>query len=585
MYSDATINKGASMWMVALVASVMGVLGLAQPVSAQNVNLNQFRPTERARDGFSTSTAADQGHLKFGVQLYLDYSDDPLIASTGQKVVDQQLTGNIVMSLGTWDRVIWYVGLPYHFILRGDGTAPAGLLPAGDGLGDLWVGARVRLWGEEKDIFQIAVQGAFNFYTAQAADNNQQYRGDVSKVKLGGHPELLFGFNAVDERLRVPFNVGYWLRGDTTIGGPTGVRVGDELTYGAGVIFDTLKNKHALDVMVETFGRTGASSTSRGFATKSESPLEVLGGLKYHHPDGLHVGAAATIGVLDGYGAPDWRFIGMLGYTMPKDTTPPDKDGDGIPNEKDQCPDDPEDIDGFQDEDGCPEPDNDGDGILDVNDGAPNDPEDMDGFQDEDGVPDPDNDGDGIPDTDDKCPNEAGPPELDGCPDPDRDGDGVPDRIDNCPDEPGTVENKGCKDKQLVEIKDDRLEILERIYFKTGSSRIRSRSFNLLDNIADVIKAHPEISTVQVEGHTDSVGALKYNMRLSQRRADSVVRYLTRKGVGKDRLTSKGFGPTKPVVPDAKTREELAQNRRVEFNIPKPEPAPPAPAEEPAKTE
>src|SRR5207244_5756222 len=98
-----------------------------------------------------------------------------------------------------------------------------------------------------------------------------------------------------------------------------------------------------------------------------------------------------------------------------------DRDGDGIPDAIDQCPNDPEDKDGYQDEDGCPDPDNDGDGIPDVKDKCPNEPEDKDHFQDEDGCPDLDNDGDGVPDSRDACPND---PETfnffeddDGCPD------------------------------------------------------------------------------------------------------------------------------------------------------------------------
>ena len=70
------------------------------------------------------------------------------------------------------------------------------------------------------------------------------------------------------------------------------------------------------------------------------------------------------------------------------EATPRDSDGDGIPDDVDQCPNEPEDYDGFQDEDGCPDPDNDGDGIPDVDDLCPLDPEDFDGFQDEDGCPD-----------------------------------------------------------------------------------------------------------------------------------------------------------------------------------------------------
>ena len=101
---------------------------------------------------------------------------------------------------------------------------------------------------------------------------------------------------------------------------------------------------------------------------------------------------------------------------------PKDTDGDGIPDDKDKCPNEPEDKDGFQDEDGCPDLDNDGDGIPDAQDKCPNQAEDKDGFQDEDGCPDPDNDGDGIPDAADKCPNEPedkdGFQDEDGCPDP-----------------------------------------------------------------------------------------------------------------------------------------------------------------------
>jgi hypothetical protein len=98
-----------------------------------------------------------------------------------------------------------------------------------------------------------------------------------------------------------------------------------------------------------------------------------------------------------------------------------DSDGDGVPDDIDQCPDMPEDKDGFQDEDGCPDFDNDNDGIYDSQDQCPNEPEDFDGFQDADGCPDLDNDHDGIPDKLDKCPNTPrnidGKKDSDGCPD------------------------------------------------------------------------------------------------------------------------------------------------------------------------
>ncbi len=131
-----------------------------------------------------------------------------------------------------------------------------------------------------------------------------------------------------------------------------------------------------------------------------------------------------------------------------------DSDGDGIEDSKDKCPNEPEDFDGFEDADGCPDPDNDHDGILDVNDKCPNVPEDLDGFQDDDGCPDPDNDHDGILDINDKCPNVPedldGFQDDDGCPDVDNDQDGILDVNDKCPNAPedidGFQDDDGCPD-------------------------------------------------------------------------------------------------------------------------------------------
>jgi outer membrane protein OmpA-like peptidoglycan-associated protein len=246
-----------------------------------------------------------------------------------------------------------------------------------------------------------------------------------------------------------------------------------------------------------------------------------------------------------------------------------DKDGDGIPDAKDKCPDQPETINGYQDEDGCPDsiPDTDGDGINDLLDKCKTEPEDKDGFQDADGCPDLDNDNDGVTDAMDKCPNVAGPIENAGCPDTDRDGDGVVDRLDNCPDEPGDPKNHGCKKKQLVEITKDQLKILDTVRFQTGSAKLLKQSNGLLDNVAAVINTHPEIWKVHVDGHTDNVGKADLNMKLSNDRAQSVVDYLVNTGkVAPERLESAGHGQDMPIG-DNKTAKGREQNRRVEFNI------------------
>jgi outer membrane protein OmpA-like peptidoglycan-associated protein len=252
----------------------------------------------------------------------------------------------------------------------------------------------------------------------------------------------------------------------------------------------------------------------------------------------------------------------------------PDADNDGIPDTLDGCPDRPEDFDGDRDEDGCPDLDQDGDGIDDDKDVCPTVPEDRDGYQDEDGCPDADNDSDGLADGTDKCPNEPedrdGYMDEDGCPDPDNDGDGIADLQDKCPNEPedmdGDADEDGCPDLyQNIVITAKKIELKEKIFFATNSDVILKQSFGLMDEIYDALAKHPDLR-VRIEGHTDNKGAYNYNKKLSQRRADSVKRYLTRKGIANDRLLSVGFGPDMP-IDDNGSEQGRSNNRRVEFNI------------------
>src|SRR6185437_3728654 len=175
---------------------------------------------------------------------------------------------------------------------------------------------------------------------------------------------------------------------------------------------------------------------------------------------------------------------------------PPDTDHDGIPDKTDKCPTEPEDKDGFEDADGCPDPDNDKDGIPDKADKCPNEPEDKDNFEDADGCPDPDNDADGILDNVDKCPNEPedkdGFEDADGCPDPDNDKDGVLDAADKCPNDPGPPDNDGCPKKyEHIVVTPEKIELKQKIFFDTNKATIQPRSFSLLDEIASVLKTRP----------------------------------------------------------------------------------------------
>jgi OOP family OmpA-OmpF porin len=281
-----------------------------------------------------------------------------------------------------------------------------------------------------------------------------------------------------------------------------------------------------------------------------------------------------------------------------------DRDGDGYDDAVDKCPADPEDFDSFEDDDGCPDKDNDKDGVLDAakfengqwvsadkkdERDCRNEAEDLDKFEDEDGCPEPDNDLDGILDEPDKCP--VDPEDIDkfededGCPDHDNDKDKLCDpwvgqqnlhdkypdckSTDQCPDQPedydGDRDEDGCPDLK-AQFDGCSVKISEKVFFKFNKWDIDPRSFELLDDVATVMKQVPEELHFRVEGHTDSKGGDGYNKTLSQNRANSVKKYLESKGVKSNRLNGVGFGEERPIDSN-RTNDGRARNRRVEFNV------------------
>jgi outer membrane protein OmpA-like peptidoglycan-associated protein len=202
--------------------------------------------------------------------------------------------------------------------------------------------------------------------------------------------------------------------------------------------------------------------------------------------------------------------------------------------------------------------DRDGDGIFDEDDACPDVP----GVP-PDGCPVEDRDGDGFPDDEDACPDVPGV-EPDGCPPvEDRDGDGFPDDEDACPDEPG-VEPDGCPDTIPEEV--SRFEgTLDGVFFDVGKATLRPQSRTKLDEAADVLKRHPKLQ-VEISGHTDSTGSRDLNMDLSRNRAESVKAYLVEQGVAADRIRTRGAGPDEPIDSNA-TKDGRAKNRRIEFRV------------------
>ncbi len=252
---------------------------------------------------------------------------------------------------------------------------------------------------------------------------------------------------------------------------------------------------------------------------------------------------------------------------------PKDRDGDGMIDSEDACPDDPEDFDGFKDEDGCPEYDNDNDGLADTVDNCPNNPEDIDGFEDIDGCPDYDNDKDGLADTVDNCPNSPEDidefEDADGCPDYDNDKDTIPDTTDNCPNDPETYNGfediDGCPDELPAAPEIERGAItLTGVTFESGSSVLKPESFDILDKVGASLNEWGEIR-IEIQGHTDNTGSAELNRRLSDNRAKSVRRYLIEYGIEESRLRAIGHGEDIAIA-DNNTIEGRAINRRVELH-------------------
>ena len=226
-----------------------------------------------------------------------------------------------------------------------------------------------------------------------------------------------------------------------------------------------------------------------------------------------------------------------------------------------------------------PKIDSDGDGVLDGEDRCPTTPAGPTPDPDRRGCPDGDDDNDRVLNQADRCRTEhqgINPdPDRPGCPLPDRDNDSVPDRTDACPDKPGAPDpdpkKNGCPG--LVRVEQSQIVINRPVYFATKKDRILPRSFPVLKAVAEALRALPEIRLVSIDGHTDSQGSEDFNADLSQRRADSVMRFLIEQGIDAARLKAVGHGEGKPVAPN-QTAAGRAQNRRVEFNILEPAPAP-----------
>lgn len=168
-----------------------------------------------------------------------------------------------------------------------------------------------------------------------------------------------------------------------------------------------------------------------------------------------------------------------------------------------------------------------------------------------------DTDGDGVNDDLDQCPGTAAGTEVDaaGCPKPEPEPEPAPACAPPAPGQPITLE--GCAAGDTV--------VLSGVNFDFDTARLTPNARTILDGVADALLAAPQ-NKVELGGHTDAIGADAYNLRLSERRAQSVMDYLVERGVEVERMSAVGHGESMPVA-DNQSEEGREQNRRVELTI------------------
>ncbi len=583
-----------SLILASLALLLLLLSGNARAQTVEPFSLNRFDPAPAGDRFFGVPGADPGGHLTGRVMLLGDYAYRPLVLyrndgdeSVGS-VVNDQLFLHGSFSLGLFDRLNLSLNVPVALVNQGDSPAAGGVAtpsPSGASFGDMRLSLRVRIVGRARDGAELGLGGSLWLPTG----NRANFAGDAA---VRGMPDVIVAGEV--GMFAYAAHVGMTLRRERQV---LASSVGSDITTGGAL--GLLLAERKLQVGPEIYGTT---TLDDAFGRES-SNFEGLLGLRYRASDWVF-GAGAGPGFTRGLGTPTLRVVASVAYAPEigdEKPAPSDRDKDRILDQDDACPDTP----GIRDENpkqnGCP--DRDGDHVFDKDDACPEEP----GVTNEDpkknGCPS-DRDGDGILDSADACPDDAGEanedPKKNGCP-PDRDGDGIVDAEDACPDVPGIKsddkEQHGCPgDRDRDGIRDDKdacpdekgkadpdpekngcptlvrvtkteIVILQQVQFKTGSDVILPASDELLTQVAAVLREHDEIRLIEVRGHTDNRGAAAYNKKLSDRRAASVMRWLTTRGeIDASRLSAKGYGMDQP-IDDNSTDAGRQKNRRVEFKI------------------
>jgi hypothetical protein len=447
------------------------VVGMAVPstVAAQEappfdpaIDVNLFEYSIGPKTFFTVADTTVSAKKQLTFDFMVTYLTDPftvydvddnedIIEGERTRVVKSMMAGDISAAYGLNDKFQLGVSLPIIFQMAGDGLEPSTGMAAPGGLkvtgtGDLRAEVKTKLW--RKDAIELAGAAGVTLPSSFGSGDSQFIGDDLPSLR----GRFIAGWTGGGGKLAMGANIGLAFRKPRTIYAST---IGQQVTWG---VAGAYRATDRFSVVAESFGRTGLEGLDL-----DSSPLEVGGGARVLATKAVAVVVGGSAGVVKGIGSPDLRVFASVGWAP--DTR--DTDGDGVPNNRDKCAIAAEDLDRWDDGDGCPDDDNDGDRRDDLSDKCPMEAEDFDGHQDDDGCPETDNDGDGTPDLEDTCPLDAEdgkPPfDKDGCPfdKRDTDVDGKMDHVDQCPsdaeDDDSFEDWDGCPDfdQDKDEVADD----------------------------------------------------------------------------------------------------------------------------------
>ncbi len=547
----------------------------AQAENARGVRLDRFEPAAKGSDFFVLDSLDLRGSMRPALGLVLEDGYRPLTLVDGSgnvshAVVNNQLYAHVGAGIVLWERLRLGASLPLSLLANGEsGTAHGVTYPAPSrdlALGDLRLDADARLFGTYGTAFTTAL-GASVFLPTGDRD---AYAGD-GRVAFEPHALAAGALGSFVYAARLGLRVRG--RGEVVATTP----LSPEVTYGLSAGARLLEER--LTVGPELYG----GAVAAGGASTPAFGLEALLGAHLAVTPSVRVGLAGGMGLGEGFGAALARGIASVEWVSPfekpKPPPPPpvtpkvvhhDKDGDGVDDLDDACPDVPgQPHPGDPLANGCPA-DRDKDFIPDAVDACP----DVRGTRSKDprknGCPG-DKDGDGIPDEEDACELEAGvhteDPATNGCADNDKDKDGIPDAADACPKEAGPADpdpaKSGCPS---VGIEGDWIRTRDPIAFGDNSPDLAPGAETTLAEVAKLLTAHTELRRVRVEAHTDNARSPATSKKLSEQRANTVVKWLTAHGVQAARLSSAGYGSERPLMPNT-TEEGRKLNRRIEIHV------------------